>query len=183
VPPSLTHQGAKPPPLENLEWEVLPPEDRHRRKGVESLFRWLALIMDDLLRLPGTKFRFGLDPLIGLVPGIGDTTSAITSALVLLQAARNGLPKVLLARMAGNILINEVIGIVPGLGDAFSFWFKSNKRNYELLRQHLDTPRRSTTGDKIFVGALIGLVLLTILLGMVATFWIFHEIAKMIANG
>ena len=182
MPPSLPQSGRR-PPVEDLEWEVLPPEDRHRRKGLESLFRWLALIMDDFLRLPGTKFRFGLDPLIGLVPGIGDTASAITSALVLFHAARNGLPKVLLARMAGNILINEVIGIVPGLGDAFSFWFKSNKRNYELLRQHLDTPRRSTTGDKIFVGALIGLVILTILLGMVATFLIFHEVAKLITAG
>ena len=183
MPPPLPKSILKPSARE-VEWEVLPPEDRHRRVALEGVFRWLALIMDDLLRVPGTKFRFGLDPLIGLLPGLGDTASAITSALVLFHAARSGLPKILLARMAGNILINEVIGVIPGLGDAFSFWFKSNRRNYELLRAHLDAPRRrSTTGDKIFVGALLGLVILTILLGLVATFLIFHEIAKIIAKG
>ena len=112
-----------------LEWEVLPPEEeREKRTGLESLFRWVALVMDELIVFPRTKFRFGLDPIIGLVPGIGDTASAVISALVLIQAARRGLPKILLARMSLNILINEIVGIVPGLGDAFSFWFKSNKR-------------------------------------------------------
>src|SRR5437867_11272203 len=114
-----------------LEWELLPPEDRHRRQSIDALFKWLALIMDNVLRVPGTNLRFGLDPIIGLLPGIGDTASAIISALALVHAARSGLPKILLARMATNILINELIGIVPVVGDAFSFWFKSNARNYE----------------------------------------------------
>src|SRR6266480_2206075 len=103
----------------NIEWELLPPEDRQRRAAIEPLFKWLALIMDDFLKLPGTRFRFGLDPIIGLLPGIGDTASAIVSALSLVYAARSGLPKILLARMAANILINELIGIIPGIGDAF----------------------------------------------------------------
>ena len=123
------------------EWEVLPPEDRSRSQrtsaSLESRFRWLALIMDDFLRVPGTKLRFGLDPIIGLLPGIGDVTSAIVSAVAFVHAARSGVPKILLARMAMNILINELVGIIPGLGDAFSFWFKSNVRNYELLRRYL----------------------------------------------
>ena len=93
--------------------------------------------MDDFLRVPGTKLRFGLDPIIGLLPGIGDVTSAIVSAVAFVHAARSGVPKILLARMAMNILINELVGIIPGLGDAFSFWFKSNVRNYELLRRLL----------------------------------------------
>ena len=89
--------------------------------------------MDDFLRVPGTKLRFGLYHIIGLLPGIGDVTSAIVSAVAFVHAARSGVPKILLARMAMNILINELVGIIPGLGDAFSFWFKSNVRNYELL--------------------------------------------------
>src|ERR1043166_2407319 len=116
-----------------VEWELLPPEDRQRRQSVEPLFRWLALLMDNVLRIPGTNLRFGLDPIIGLIPGLGDTASAIVSALALVQAARSGLPKILLARMATNIVVNELIGIIPGIGDAFSFWFKSNARNYDLL--------------------------------------------------
>ena len=104
------------------EWEVLPPEDRSRSQrtsaSLESRFRWLALIMDDFLRVPGTKLRFGLDPIIGLLPGIGDVTSAIVSAVAFVHAARSGVPKILLARMAMNIVINELVGIIPGLGDA-----------------------------------------------------------------
>src|SRR5205809_8066402 len=99
-----------------VEWEVLPPEDRQRRHSLEPLFKWLALIMDQFLRLPGTKFRFGLDPIVGLIPGLGDTASAIISALSLVYAARCGLPKALLARMSLNILLNEIIGIIPGIG-------------------------------------------------------------------
>ena len=102
----------------SLEPEVLPPEDRSRNQrtsaSLESRFRWLALIMDDFLRVPGTKLRFGLDPIIGLLPGIGDVTSAIVSAVAFVHAARSGVPKILLARMAMNILINELVGIIPG---------------------------------------------------------------------
>jgi uncharacterized protein DUF4112 len=165
-----------------LEWEVLPPEDRHRRKSVEPIFRWLALIMDDLLRLPGTKFRFGLDPLIGLLPGVGDTASAITSALVLFYATRSGLPKVLLARMAANILINEIIGIIPGLGDAFSFWFKSNRRNYELLKQYRAAPGRLRKGDWVFLVVLLGLLFAIVCAGMLVSLIMLRAIAKLISG-
>src|SRR5213593_876002 len=143
-----------------VEWEVLPPEEKGHRASVEPLFRWLALVMDDFLRFPGTKFRFGLDPIIGLLPGVGDAASAIISALALVYAARSGLPKILLARMAMNILINELVGIVPGLGDAFSFWFKSNARNYELLKRHAVTPQRSRKSDWIFIFVVLGLLFL-----------------------
>src|SRR5205814_5368151 len=111
--------------------------------------------LDEFVRLPGTRFRFGLDPLIGLLPGIGDTGSAIISAMALIAAARRGLPKILLARMALNILINEAIGIIPILGDAFSFWFKSNVRNYELLKRYTAAPRRSMRSDWIFVASVL----------------------------
>src|SRR6266705_4166075 len=129
-----------------IEWEVLPPEEKRKRQALEPLFKWLALIMDEFIRVPGTKFKFGLDPLIGLLPGLGDTGSALVSAFALIQAARLGVPKILLARMALNILINELVGIVPVIGDAFSFWFKSNARNYQIIKNHRlgpSVPRRS----------------------------------------
>src|SRR5438552_200508 len=93
---------------QEVEWEVLPPEEEAKKSQLEPLFRWVAAVMDEFLRLPGTRFRFGLDPLIGLIPGLGDTASAIVSAMTLIYAARCGLPKILLARMSFNILINEV---------------------------------------------------------------------------
>src|SRR5712692_5970818 len=146
----------------DLEWELLPPEEKERRASLEPLFKWIALIMDDFFRLPGTKLRFGLDPLIGLLPGIGDTASAIVSALALIAAAGRGIPKILLARMSINILINELVGIIPGIGDAFSFWFKSNARNYELLRKHSASPTRSRKSDWIFVVAVLAVLFLIV---------------------
>lgn len=164
------------------EWELLPPEEKERRSSLEPLFKWLALIMDDFLRFPGTKFRFGLDPIIGLLPGIGDTASAMVSALALIYAARRGLPKILLARMAMNILINELIGIVPGLGDAFSFWFKSNARNYGLLKKYSAAPTGSRRGDWIFLVAVLGLLFVIVCAGLIVSFLVLQAIAKLVSG-
>jgi hypothetical protein len=160
------------------EWEVLPPEEKRKRTQLEPLFRWLALIMDEFLRLPGTKFRFGLDPLLGLVPGIGDTASAVVSALALLQAARAGLPKIILARMSLNILINELVGIIPGVGDAFSFWFKSNARNYRLLQEHTTGTRKARPSDWIFVIAVLLVLFLIVAAGIVVSVFVLQQIAR-----
>jgi hypothetical protein len=162
------------------DWEVLPPEEKKKRAGLEPLFRWVAIVMDELIAFPNTKFKFGLDPLIGLVPGIGDTASAIVSALVLIQAARRGLPKILLARMSLNILINEIVGIVPGLGDAFSFWFKSNKRNYQLLSAHTAAPGRARTSDWIFVIAVLAMLFVIVATGIFVSLLVLREIARLL---
>jgi hypothetical protein len=167
-----------------FEWEVLPPEDRSGSRqtsaSLEPLFRWLALIMDEFLRFPGTKIRFGLDPIIGLLPGIGDVASAIISAVALVHAARYGVPKILLARMAMNTLINELVGIVPGLGDAFSFWFKSNVRNYELLRRYSAAPARSRRGDWIFLVAVLSLLFVIVCAGLIVTVLVFQAIGRFV---
>jgi hypothetical protein len=165
---------------QTLEWEVLPPEEKRGRASLEPLFRWVALIMDDLFAFPTTKFRFGLDPLIGLLPGIGDTASAFVSALVLIQAARMGLPKILLARMSLNVLINEIVGIIPGLGDAFSFWFKSNRRNYELLRSYSQTGRRGRTSDWLFVAAVLVILFVVVATGLLVSLLVLRAIAQLL---
>lgn len=162
------------------EWEVLPPEEKKKRAGLEPLFRWVAIVMDELIAFPHTRFKFGLDPIIGLVPGIGDTASAIVSALVLIQAARRGLPKILLARMSLNILINEIVGIVPGLGDAFSFWFKSNKRNYQLLAAHTAAPGRAHTSDWIFVIAVLAMLFVIVATGIFVSLLVLRAIAQLL---
>ena len=169
-----------------FEWEVLPPEDRSGSRrtsaSLEPLFRWLALIMDEFLRFPGTKIRFGLDPIIGLLPGIGDVSSAIISAMALIHAARYGVPKILLARMATNILINELVGIIPGLGDAFSFWFKSNVRNYKLLRRYSAAPTRSRKGDWIFLVAVLSLLFVIVCAGLIVSLLVFQAMWQLIAG-
>ena len=169
-----------------FEWEVLPPEDRSGSRrtsaSLEPLFRWLALIMDEFLRFPGTKIRFGLDPIIGLLPGIGDVSSAIISAVALIHAARYGVPKILLARMATNILINELVGIIPGLGDAFSFWFKSNVRNYKLLRRYSAAPTRSRKGDWIFLVAVLSLLFVIVCAGLIVSLLVLQAMWQLIAG-
>ncbi len=164
------------PKTETVDWEVLPPEEKGRA-SLEPLFRWVALVMDELIGLPRTRFKFGLDPLIGLIPGIGDMASAAVSALVLIQAARRGLPKILLARMSLNILLNELVGIVPGLGDAFSFWFKSNKRNYELLLAHGTGTRRATPSDWVFVVAVLAMLVVIVAAGIFVSLLLLRAIA------
>ena len=136
--------------------------------------------MDNILRVPGTNFRFGLDPIIGLLPGIGDTSSAIVSAMALIYAARSGLPKILIARMAMNILVNELIGIIPVIGDAFSFWFKSNVRNYELLRRYSAAPARSRKGDWIFVIAVLSLLFMIVCAGLIVTVLVLQTIDRFV---
>ena len=164
------------------EWELLPPEEKQKRASLDPLFKWIALVMDDLLRIPGTKFRFGLDPIIGLLPGIGDTSSAIVSALALIAAARRGIPKIVLARMSLNILINEIVGIIPGLGDAFSFWFKSNARNYELLKKHSVVPGRSRKSDWIFVIVVLTVLFAIVCAGLLVSFLVLQEVGRLLAG-
>ena len=166
-----------------VEWEVLPPEDRDRRKSAEPIFKWVALIMDRLIRIPGIQKRLGLNPILDLIPGFGDIAAALISVSVLVYGIRKGVPKILLGRMALNVLINEVVGIIPIVGSAFAFWFTANTRNYDLLREHLDTPKRSTKTDKVFVGAVLSLVIFVIVAATIGTFFIFYEIAKLAARG
>ncbi len=136
--------------------------------------------MDNFLRVPGTQFRFGLDPLMGLLPGLGDTGSAIISAMALIAAARRGLPKILLARMSLNILINEAIGIIPVAGDAFSFWFKSNARNYELLKRHTAAPRASTKSDWLFVALVLVALAAILVVSLAVSFWLLYGLARLL---
>ncbi len=135
--------------------EVLSPAPDPRDESA----RLLAYILDDLIPIPGTKYRIGLDPLIGLIPGLGDTSTAAFSSLILVHGLRAGVPRVVLVRMAVNILINSILGALPGVGDLFSAWFKSNQRNYGLLRRHSAGPRVSTVSDWVFLAALLLIVL------------------------
>ena len=162
------------------DWEVLPPEEKRKRTALEPIFKWIAYIMDDVVRVPGTKFRFGLDPLLGLIPGIGDTSSAVVSAFALIQAVRLGVPKILLMKMALNVLVNELIGVVPVVGDAFSFWFKSNARNYDIIKNHrlgATAPRRS---DWLFVIGILVLVFLIVCAGIAISFLLLGAMARML---
>jgi hypothetical protein len=164
-----------------LEWEVLPPEEKKKRAALEPLFKWVAIIMDGLLRVPGTKFRFGLNPLIDFIPVVGDVSAAFVSASVLVYGVTRGLPKVLLGRMALNVLVNELVGIVPVIGSVFAFWFRANKRNYDLLQHHIAEPTRSRKGDWAFVLGFLALLLGIYLASIIATIVFLFALGKFLS--
>ena len=100
--------------------------------------RWLARMMDDNFRIPGTGIRFGWDFVLGFVPGIGDVLTSALSLLIVHHAWQTGASKFTLARMLGNVAADFAIGAVPLIGDLFDFVFKANRRNARLLEQHLN---------------------------------------------
>jgi len=103
----------------------------------------VARLLDDALPIPGTAWRIGLDPLLGLVPGVGDALGALASAYVVLLAIRAGAPAAVAARMIVNLLVDAVVGAVPALGDLFDFGWKANVRNLALLEAWVAEPART----------------------------------------
>ena len=101
--------------------------------------RRITRLMDSAFRVPGLGLKVGLDPIIGLIPGIGDLVATITSAYIIFLATRFRLPKGILGAMVLNVALEFVVGTIPLLGDIFDAYFKSNVRNLELLEKHLAT--------------------------------------------
>lgn len=165
------------PPREVEIDEVIPP-DKQTPDHADPVQKLVAHLLDTLFQIPGTKIRFGLDPILGLLPGFGDTLSGLISTAMLGFGLRQGIPRIVVIRMAINILLNSILGAIPVLGDAFSFWFKSNVRNYELYRQHARGARRSTTADWIFVGALIVTVVLLLIGGIATVIWLTAQLVR-----
>ena len=115
-----------------------------------------AELLDSGIRIPGTQLRFGLDPLIGLIPGAGDAAGAVLAGWILVEAIRLGASRATLVRIAGNIALDAGIGAVPLIGDIFDFAWKANVRNVTLLERHLRDPARAMRADRSFVAFVIG---------------------------
>ena len=118
----------------------------------------LAWLLDDSIKIPGTSWKIGLDGILGLIPGVGDLAAGGLSTYILYQAVKLKVPKVILARMTLNILLESVIGVIPVFGDLFDFMFKANQRNVDLMRQYVlnpkDTAQQSTLA---VVGVIVAL--------------------------
>src|SRR6185503_262621 len=119
-------------------------------RGLDALRRW-ARIFDSAFRIPGTGITFGLDPILGLIPGLGDVASPVFSLFFLWHGLRLGVPKVVLARMFFNVLIDAAVGAVPVVGDLFDFGWKANAWNLALLERHAVPGRRPTSADWLVV--------------------------------
>jgi hypothetical protein len=121
--------------------------------------RRLSYLLDNSIPIPGIG-RIGLDPLLGLLPGAGDTVSGVLSAYIIWEAARLGLPRNILIKMVKNIVLETILGSVPVLGDLFDATWKSNARNIVLLEDHLQAPQQRHPTDWRFVALLLGVLLL-----------------------
>jgi hypothetical protein len=136
---------------------------------------FIAKWLDDLLRIPGTNIRIGLDPLMALIPGLGDAASTSAGAVILLTAVRHRAPVRTLVRMGGNMIVNAILNIIPILGPAVSVWFRSNSRNNRLLQTHLagEPPGPASPQTKILftvVLAFVALLFVTSIMVWIAVF-------------
>jgi len=138
----------------------------------DSTLQRLEILLDEAFRIPGTGIRFGLDGIIGLVPGVGDVLAGLLSLVIPVAAWIRGVPYVTLARMAANVGIGVLVGSVPIFGDIFDIFWKANRRNYFLLRRHLDAPRRHTASDWIFLLLLLTALFLVFAIPVALVVWL-----------
>jgi Domain of unknown function (DUF4112) len=153
-----TSQPGKGP--DYLEVEDLPPEPEGKAKrsnGPDPFIGLVSHLLDALFVIPGMRIRFGFEPIIGLIPILGNQATSLMSAALLYRSVRHRLPKIALVRMALNILINGVMGMVPFFGNIFVLWYKPNIRNYKILERYAGQTREVTQGDLLFVSILIGI--------------------------
>jgi hypothetical protein len=143
----------------------MPPPDL---ANAERLRRYSLIVnaLDQLFRVPGTRWRFGLDAIIGLVPGAGDIATASVGAYGLVVAFQCGAPASIQIRMLLNLLVDTAVGAIPLAGDLFDFVFKANVRNQRLLLQWLDRPGRTRRTSSLLLGVLL-LALLVLVVGAV----------------
>lgn len=129
-------------------------DDTKKLKWVEGISR----LMDSQFRLPGTNYRFGLDPILGLVPFLGDVSSFAVSGALVLTMARHGASRNVVIRMVLNIILDLVIGSIPILGAIFDFTFKANEKNVRMLQRHYNEGKYQGSGSGFLAGVILVLV-------------------------
>ena len=167
------------PPISPIE--VLPRDET--REQLIAIADMLAKVMDATMRIPGTSWSIGLDPLLGLIPGIGDVLANLIGTIILGLATRLRLPRIVLARMSLNLLINGTVGAVPFVGDLFSIWFRSHTRNAALLREAAMKSDRETHTDWFYVGGIIGGTVALLLLMIAFIIWLVYQLWMMVSGG
>ena len=143
-------------------------EELLNSKRINRLHR-LSQLLDNAIAIPGTKYRIGLDPILGLIPGGGDTIAGVLGAYIILEAARMDIPRKVLWKMVGNILFDSLVGTIPVIGDIFDAVWKANVKNMTLLESHLSVEQQEQNlqNNLIFLIILV-IVLLMILIGFTA---------------
>ena len=144
--------------------------------------RHVSRLLDSAFVFPGTDFRFGLDPLLGLVPGLGDLTSPLFAMALLWQGRDLGIPRVVQLRMIFNVAIDALVGFLPVAGDLFDFAWKANDRNIALLERHAYEHRRPSAGDWLFVTGLIAVLLVIAAVPFLLAGWLISMAASLLSR-
>lgn len=148
--------------------------------------RILAKYLDELLRVPGTNVKIGLDPILALIPGVGDTVASGAGVIILLEALRSGISIPVFLRMTLNMGLNFLVGLIPGAGAVASVFIKSNSRNLRLLTTwqegHKDQVKRSTLRFYAGIFLLIAMILLFIAIGWAFYAWLFYSLMQNLAQ-
>jgi len=156
------------------------PTNTSNKSQAASLrrLRRISHLLDNAIPIPGTKYRIGLDPILGLIPGGGDLLGSVFAGYVVFKSAQMGVPQETLLKMAANIVFDTVAGTVPVAGDLFDVAWKANVKNIELLDAHLGSPEQGKKADWLFVAALLlGLILIVgsvIFLSVMIFGWLFR---------
>ena len=154
--------------------EVLSPRMKRGGKAFDDEnLDLLSHVLDDFIRIPGTSIRFGLDGIVGFIPGIGDLVGGIASCIIIIAAWVRGVSYVTVVRMVANVAIEVVVGSVPILGDMFDIAWRANRRNYALLTGSVYEPRKHTVQSWFFLGGLCVVLAALILLPMLLLTWVF----------
>ncbi len=131
------------------------PSTKHFQRTSLQRLRNLSRLLDNAIAIPGTNFRFGLDPILGFIPGAGDFVGTALSAYIVIEAARLGLPRDTLGKMVLNILLEGLVGTIPVVGDWFDFAWKANVKNIELIEAHLSVAQESKKANRWFIFLLV----------------------------
>jgi hypothetical protein len=142
---------------------------------VDSLRR-LQYFLDSAFRVPGTNFRFGWDPIIGLIPWVGDLLTAMMSCVIVIQAHQMRIPRVVQLRMLLNIAIDVVLGIVPFAGDIADVFWKSNAKNLAMLERQAARPTPATAGDWVFVILILAAIVAVAVVPVLVMYWLLHVV-------
>lgn len=159
--------------------QVLPRDEA--REHLLAIADGLARVLDTTVKIPGTSWYIGLDPLLGLIPGIGDVLANLIGTIILGLATRLRLPRIVLARMSLNLLINGTVGAVPIVGDLFSVWFRSHARNAALLREAAMKPYRETHTDWFYVIGIVGGTAALLLLMIAFMVWLVFKLWALVS--
>jgi hypothetical protein len=163
--------------------EILRPPSTNRFERGSGAFSnenldLLSHLLDDFIRIPGTPIRFGLDGIVGFIPGVGDILGGLASTIIIVAAWVRGVPRAVVARMVLNVAIETAAGTIPFLGNLFDIGWRANRRNYKLLAESLDLPQKHNASSWLFIAGVCLALALLMVIPLVVAGWILVHLGQ-----